>query len=363
MSGAGFTAPDVDARPDLRVAVLGVGRIGRFHAELLHQRVAGTTVAGVFDVHAPAAQAVGELLGVRVAATAEELLEADDVDAVAICTSTDTHAPLIVAAARAGKAIFCEKPISLELGEVDDALAEVRSSGVPFQIGFNRRYDPAHASVRAAVRDGVVGDVHLVRITSRDPDPPPLEYVLTSGGLFLDMTVHDFDMARFLTGSEVVAVHAVGGLRIRPEFAEAEDVDTAIVTLTHADGSLTAIDNSRRAPYGYDQRVEVHGSLGMAASENQLLHTGIVRTAAGTTAPVLPSFFVDRYVPAYLEQWARFVDDVRTGTPPEAGPDDARAPLIIGLAAWRSLREGRSVTTAEIDAGADPAPTSTGDAR
>jgi myo-inositol 2-dehydrogenase/D-chiro-inositol 1-dehydrogenase len=363
MSGAGFDAPEVDERPDLRVAVLGVGRIGRFHAELLHRQVPGATVVGVFDVHAPAAEAVGELLGVRVAATAEELLTADDVDAVAICTSTDTHAGLITAAARAGKAIFCEKPISLDLAEVDRALAEVRSSGVPFQIGFNRRYDPAHASVRAAVVDGVVGDVHLVRISSRDPAPPPLEYVRVSGGLFLDMTVHDFDMARFVTGSEVVAVHAVGGLRIRPEFAEANDVDTALVTLTHEDGSFTSIDNSRQSPYGYDQRVEVHGSLGMAASEDPLLHTGYVRTANGTSAPVLPSFFVDRYVPAYLEQWARFVGDVRAGRQPEAGPDDARAPLIIGLAAWRSLREGRTVTTAEIDADARPASATTGDAR
>src|ERR687895_2530371 len=207
------------------------------------------------------------------------------VHAVAICSSTDTHADLAVAAAKAGRAVFCEKPLSLELADVDRVGAAVHDAGVAFQIGFNRRFDPGHRSVRDAVAGGAVGEVHLVRISSRDPFPPPLEYVRVSGGIFLDMTIHDFDMARYVTGSEVVEVFARGALRIEPSFAQAGDVDTALITLVHEDGCLTAIDNSRRAVYGYDQRVEVFGADGMAASENPLAHSGIVRTADGTRAP------------------------------------------------------------------------------
>jgi myo-inositol 2-dehydrogenase/D-chiro-inositol 1-dehydrogenase len=334
----------------LRVGVVGTGRIGRLHAELLHRRVAGARVCLVFDAHAPSAAAVSPELGVPVAASALELIESEAVDAVAICTSTDTHVALILAAAAAGKAIFCEKPVSLDLDAVDAALDAVATASLTFQIGFNRRFDPSHAAVRAAVADGSVGAPHLVRITSRDPEPPPLDYVRTSGGIFLDMTIHDFDMARFITGSEVVAVTAHGALRIRPEFAQAGDVDTAIVTLEHADGTLTAIDNSRQAPYGYDQRVEVHGALGLAASENPHAHTALVRGAAGTTTAPLPFFFLDRYVPAYLAQWDAFVAACRDGAPGSPGIADARAPLVIGLAALRSRAEGRRVEIAEIEA-------------
>jgi myo-inositol 2-dehydrogenase / D-chiro-inositol 1-dehydrogenase len=327
----------------LGIGVIGVGRIGRMHAELLARQVPGAAVAMVHDAFGPTADAMGEELGVPVARSAAELLESPGVDAVAICSSTDTHADLLVAAARAGKPTFCEKPVSLDLAQVDRAIAAVEEAGVAVQIGFNRRFDPAHRSVAAAVAAGTVGDVHLVRISSRDPAPPPLEYVRASGGLFLDMTIHDFDMARFVTGSEVVEVFARGALRIDPSFAEAGDVDTAVVTLTHANGCLTVIDNSRRAAYGYDQRVEAFGSLGMAASENPLAHTGVVRTAAGTSQSALPHFFLDRYVPSYLRQWEAFVDAARDGREPPVTIADGRAPLVIGLAAWRSLREGRPV--------------------
>jgi myo-inositol 2-dehydrogenase/D-chiro-inositol 1-dehydrogenase len=338
-----------DAAP-LRVGVIGVGRIGRLHAELLARQVPGAAVAAVHDPVSDAAREAAADLGVPVAATVEELLAAPDVDAVAICSSTDTHADLMIAAARAGKAIFCEKPVSLDLAAVDRAVEAVRAAGVPFQIGFNRRFDPAHQSVQAAVASGAIGDPHLVRISSRDPAPPPLEYVKVSGGIFLDMTIHDFDMARYVTGSEVVEVFARGALRIRPDFADAGDVDTAIVTLVHENGCLTAIDNSRQAVYGFDQRVEAFGSAGMAASENPLAHTGVVRTAAGTQAQTLPYFFLDRYVPSYVREWEAFVAAVRAGADPPVGLDDARAPLAIGLAAWRSLREGRPVRVAEVTA-------------
>jgi myo-inositol 2-dehydrogenase / D-chiro-inositol 1-dehydrogenase len=334
----------------LRVGVIGVGRIGRMHADLLARQVPDAAVAAVYDADRGSARDVADALGVPAADSVAELLGADDVDAVAICSSTDTHAGLLVAAAEAGKAAFCEKPISLDLAEVDRALDAVDAAGIPFQIGFNRRFDPAHQSVRDAVASGTIGAPHLVRISSRDPAPPPLSYVKVSGGIFLDMTIHDFDMARYVTGSEVVEVFARGALRVRPDFAEADDVDTALVTLVHEDGCLTAIDNSRRAVYGFDQRVEVFGAEGMAASENPPAHSGVVRTADGSRSAALPFFFLERYVPSYLREWAAFVEAVRTGTPPPVTTADARAPLVIGLAAWRSLRERRPVEVAEVEA-------------
>jgi myo-inositol 2-dehydrogenase/D-chiro-inositol 1-dehydrogenase len=337
------------AAPPVRIGVIGVGRIGSMHAELLARRVAGASVAVVQDARGESARAVAAELDVPVADSVADLLAAPDVDAVAICSSTDTHAALIEDAAAAGKAIFCEKPVSLDLREVDRALAAVREAGVPFQIGFNRRFDPGHQSVRDAVAGGEIGDVHLVRITSRDPAPPPLAYVKVSGGIFLDMTIHDFDMARYVTGSEVVDVHARGAVRIDPGFAEAGDVDTALVTLEHENGCLTAIDNSRQAVYGYDQRVEAFGALGMASSENPSAHAGAVRTAGGTTGAVLPHFYLERYLPSYIREWETFVGAVASGTPPPVGREDARAPLVIGLAAWRSLRERRPVRLEEVD--------------
>jgi myo-inositol 2-dehydrogenase/D-chiro-inositol 1-dehydrogenase len=317
------------------VGVIGVGRIGRLHADLLAREVPGATLAAVYDADPSAAKAVG----VRAHDALEDLLADPGVDAVAICSSTSTHADLIVAAARAGKAIFCEKPISLDLTEVDRALAAVDAAGVPFQIGFNRRFDPAHQAVHDAVVRGDVGEPQLVRISSRDPAPPPMEYVRGSGGIFLDMTIHDFDMARYVTGSEVVEVFARGAVRVDRAFAEAGDVDTAVVTLVHESGCLTTIDNSRQAVYGYDQRVEVFGSRGVASSENPLAHSAVVRTAGGGSVARLPYFYLERYIPSYIREWEAFVEAVRTGGPTPVSGADARAPLVIGLAAWRSLGE------------------------
>jgi myo-inositol 2-dehydrogenase/D-chiro-inositol 1-dehydrogenase len=326
------------------VGVIGVGRIGRMHADLLARQIPGAALAAVHDADRAAARAVAAPAFDGV----DELLADPSVDAVAICSSTETHADLIVAAARAGKAIFCEKPISLDLAEVDRALGVVAQCGVPFQIGFNRRFDPAHQAVQEAVARGDVGEPQLVRISSRDPAPPPMDYVRGSGGIFLDMTIHDFDMARFVTGSEVVEVYARGAVHVDPAFDEAGDVDTALVTLVHGSGCLTAIDNSRQAVYGYDQRVEVFGSRGMAASENPLAHTAVVRTANGTSMSALPYFFLERYIPSYVREWAAFVDAVASGTAPPVTGADARAPLVIGLAAWRSLTEGRPVRVEEV---------------
>ena len=332
----------------LRVGVLGAGRIGRLHAQLLADRVPGAVLAAVHDVIPGPAEELALKFGVRAAGSAQEVLEADDVDAVAICTSTDAHVSAIVAAAAAGKAILCEKPIALDLAELDRALGAVDAAGVFFQAGFNRRFDPAHQSVRDAVVSGAVGEVHLVRISSRDPAPPPLEYTSRSGGLFLDMTIHDFDMARYVTGSEVVEVYARGTVRVVPELAELGDVDTAAVMLVHANGVITVIDNSRQAVYGHDQRVEAFGSGGMAASENPPVHTGIVRTRTGTQGPPLPYFFLERYLQSYVREWEAFVHALRERLPSPVSGLDGRAPLAIGLAAQRSQREGRPVRVAEI---------------
>jgi myo-inositol 2-dehydrogenase / D-chiro-inositol 1-dehydrogenase len=342
--------PDaLSASAPLRVAVIGVGRIGRMHAGLLAARVPGAALAAVCDAAPDAARAVGDELGVNVAVGVDDVLGAEDVDAVAICSSTPTHADLIAQAAAAGKAILCEKPVSLDLEELDRALAEVTRAGVPFQIGFNRRFDPSHQAVRDAVADGAIGEPHLARISSRDPAPPPLEYSRVSGGLFLDMTVHDFDMARYVTGSEVTEVYARGAVRITPELTGLGDADTAVVTLTHANGCLTVIDNSRQAVYGYDQRVEVFGSRGMVASENPHEHSAVLRDADGTRLAAIPYFFVDRYLPAYIRQWEAFAEAVRSGQVPQVTGGDARAPLVIGLAALRSFRERRPVLIAEVD--------------
>ena len=337
-----------DSTAPLRIAVLGVGRIGKMHAEIIARQTPGTALAMVQDVYADGAAAIGAQLGVPFTTSLDDVWNNPDVDAVAICSSTDTHVDLLIGAARAGKAIFCEKPVSLDLAKVDAALAVVAEAGVPLQIGFNRRFDPAHASVREAVLTGAVGDVHMVRITSRDPAPPPISYVKVSGGLFLDMMIHDFDMARFVTGSEVVEVFAKAAVRVDPAIGEAGDVDTAVVVLTHENGCITTIDNSRQAVYGYDQRVEAFGSGGMAASENPLAHTGMRRSAAGTAQQTIPYFFLDRYIPSYVAEWTAFVDYVRNGGASPVDAQSGRAPLVIGLAAGLSAREGRVVRCDEI---------------
>jgi myo-inositol 2-dehydrogenase/D-chiro-inositol 1-dehydrogenase len=318
------------------------------HARLLAREVSGLALASVYDVDPKSAREVASELGVEAASSAEELLAGPAVDAVAICTSTDTHVDLVVSAAGTGKPIFLEKPISLDLAEVDRALSAVERAECFLQIGFNRRFDPGHASVRRAIEVGEVGALHLLRISSRDPVPPPIAYVRASGGIFLDMTVHDFDMARFLTDSEVEEVYARGDVRVEPEIGEAGDLDTVVCVLRHADRTLTTIDNSRQAVYGFDQRLEAFGSRGMATSANPYAHMGSVTTEAGTRTQPLPYFFLERYVPSYLAQWSAFETAVRAGEDPPVTGADGRAALVVGLAAWRSAHEGRPVRTSEI---------------
>lgn len=331
----------------LRIGILGAGRIGTLHAEIVANEIPGAQLAGVGDAMAPVAEVLSRRLSVPVFSF-DEMLESDDIDAIAVCTSTDTHVEAIVRAAQAGKAIFCEKPISLNLALVDQALAAVEKYDVPFMVGFNRRFDPSHRVVRDAVANGEVGEVHIVRITSRDPAPPPLDYIKVSGGIFLDMTVHDFDMARFVTGSEVVEVSAAAATRIDKKIGDAGDFDTVVVTLRHADGSLSVIDNSRQAVYGYDQRVEVFGSKGLAASKNWPLHSTVTMDAKGSAGAPLQNFFLERYRQSYRNEWISFVDAVVAGTEMPVTGADGRAPLILGIAARKSVDTGRTVLVSEV---------------
>ena len=339
----------------VRVGVLGTGRIGRMHASIVAQQLQDAELAIVYDADVGVAQRVGREFGVPVAGSVDEVLADPSVDAVAICTPTGLHADQVVAAAGAGKAIFCEKPVSLELGQVVRALNAVRDAGVPFLIGFNQRFDPGHGAVAAAVRDGRIGHPQLVRITSRDSEPPPVEYARGSGGIFLDMTIHDFDMARFVVGSEVLEVYAAGAVLISPELGAIDDFDTVVVTLVHENGCLTTIDGSRRAVYGYDQRVEAFGSAGVAVSENPQVNAAVVRDEHGSHGATLNFPFLDRYAMSYVAEWAEFVSAVRERRTPSVSVDDALPPVLIALAAGISIREHRPVSIAEIVKASCPA--------
>jgi myo-inositol 2-dehydrogenase/D-chiro-inositol 1-dehydrogenase len=312
------------------------------HAELLANRVPGASLAMVFDVVADSACAVAARHGVPIASSVDDVITGD-VDAVAICTSTDSHADLIIQAAAAGKPTFCEKPISLDLATVDTAIAAADEAGTLLQIGFNRRFDPAHRSVQRAAASGELGDLWVVKITTRDSPCPPIAFLARSGGMFLDMTIHDFDMARYVTGSEVVEVFATGAVLGDPAIAEIGDVDTAALVLKHASGCITMIDNSRHSVYGLDQRLEAFGSEGVASSENPVVHSAVRRDRNGSSGPAIFASFIERFEASFVLQWEAFVDAVATGGPSPASGRDARAPLVIGLAANESLRTGAPV--------------------
>ncbi|MFH1743556.1 MAG: inositol 2-dehydrogenase [bacterium] len=334
----------------VNVGVLGTGRIGRLHAEHLAYRIPNARLAAVADTNLAAAKACGEKLKVdKVYDNPKPILEDPDIEAVAICTSTNTHSRLIEEAAAAGKQIFCEKPIDFDLQKIDRALAAAESAGVKLQIGFNRRFDPNFSHVQQAVAAGKIGQPHILRIASRDPEPPPPEYVKVSGGIFLDMTIHDFDMARYLIGSDVVRIFAVGGVRVDPRIGEAGDIDTAVITLEFANGVIGTIDNCRQAVYGYDQRVEVFGADGCICAENNTPNRTIQSDRVGVHSPLPLYFFMDRYIDSFIAEMSAFIECIRNDTPPPVSGRDARIPVVMGLAAKRSLQEGRPVALAEVD--------------
>jgi myo-inositol 2-dehydrogenase/D-chiro-inositol 1-dehydrogenase len=332
----------------LRFGVLGVGRIGKIHAGNLAGRIPGTEVAALADVSPDELAAVAAKLNVgKTFADYRQVLDLPEVDAVAICTPTNTHYQVILDAAAAGKHIFCEKPIDLSIEKIVAINAEVAKRGVQLMVGFNRRYDPNFLKVHDTVKAGGIGEPQILRITSRDPAPPPETYIRASGGIFLDMTIHDFDMARYLMG-EVIEVYARASVLVDPVFEKAGDWDTAMVTLTFANGALGAIDNSRKAVYGYDQRVEVFGSKGMIAVKNNTHDNHVRLDSAGTHSALPLDFFMDRYAESYLKEMEAFVDAVRNHRPAPVNGNDGLMAVVIGLAAAKSVRENRPVKLTEI---------------
>lgn len=334
----------------IRIAVLGCGRIGVMHAANIaaHSRA---TLAGVFDIHAPAAEAVSAKTGAPVFASAEVVFASKDVDAVLIATATDTHADLLELAVAAGKPVLCEKPIDLSLERVNRCATIIAGTKVAIQLGFVRRFDPGHAAVRRAIETGEIGELHQVVITSRDPGLAPEAYLKVSGGILRDMTIHDLDMARFILGEEVTEVFATGSRLVDPALMEKlGDHDTVTVVLTTASGKQAIITNSRRATYGYDQRVEALGTKGMALSENRRAHGMTLHTADFTDrAEPLLNFFIERYREAFDAEISEFVDAVETGRAPSVGFEDGRLALVLAEAALKSIAERRVVAVKELN--------------
>lgn len=334
----------------LNIAVLGCGRIGRMHAENIAAHP-DATLAGVYDIHAPAAEEVSQKLATRNFASAEEIMSSREVDAILIASSTATHADLIEAAVSVGKPILCEKPIDLSLDRVNLCAKRIAGSDVPIMLGFVRRFDPGHRAVRNAIAEGKLGDLRQVIISSRDPAIAPDAYIEASGGIFRDMTIHDFDMARFQTGEDIAEVFATGSRFVAPALMErCSDYDTISVILKTVSGKQVLINNSREAAYGHDQRIEAFGGSGMAISENRRNHMASLHTAAGTNlgAP-LQHFFIDRYAEAFANEIGAFVSAVKNKTQPEVDFEDGRQALIIAEAAFRSIAEGRAVRLDEIE--------------
>jgi myo-inositol 2-dehydrogenase/D-chiro-inositol 1-dehydrogenase len=334
----------------IRVGVIGVGRIGSIHAGNLAHCLRGVTVAAIADVNLNAAQETAAALNVpKAVADYQLLLQDPTLDAVAICSSSDTHARLIIEAAEAGKHIFCEKPIDADLGRIDQALEAVRRARVKLQVGFNRRFDPNFHKVRERVAAGQIGQPQLLRITSRDPAPPPISYIQVSGGIFMDMTIHDFDMARYLVGAEAEEIYATGSVLVDSRIGEAGDLDTAVITLRFQNGAIGTIDNSRQAVYGYDQRVEVFGSKGMLSVANCTPDNLVLSDGEAVQSSKPLYFFLERYAESFLAEMQAFIESIRADTPPPVTGIDGRMTTLMGMAAWKSYRERRPVRLDEVD--------------
>lgn len=326
----------------LNIGLLGCGRIGQVHANTI-ERMENVRLSALADAFAQSAQELAARTGAVVMDPAGVIASAD-VDAVIIATPTDTHYDLIHTAAREGKAIFCEKPVDLSSDRIRDCIKVVEETGVPFLAAFNRRFDPNFANLQARLRDGQIGAVEMVTILSRDPSPPPISYIERSGGIFRDMMIHDFDMARFLLGEEPVQVFAVGSTLVDPAISAAGDVDTAAVTLTTARGAICQITNSRRATYGYDQRVEVHGAKGMLRAGNVMEHTVELADASGFRAAPTKNFFLERYSDAYRLELVHFAHAVANGTAISPNIHDGLKAQMLADAAAESLETGKAVS-------------------
>ena len=330
----------------LKVGLLGAGRIAGVHATAI-SRNPGSTLVAISDINTAAAEKIAAQYGAEARST-DAILGDSRIDAVLVATSTDTHSDLIERATAAGKAVLCEKPVDLSLARAQACQKAVAATGRPVMIGFNRRFDPNFATLKNAVDTGEIGKPELLSITSFDPAPPPVAYIKVSGGLFRDMMIHDFDMANFIMGAAPETVTAIGSSIVDPDIGGAGDVDTAIGTLTYADGRIAVIKNSRRAVYGYDQRVELLGSEGLLQAHNMLENTVVKSTTQGVTGAKPTYFFLERYMPAYAAEWAAFVEAVNGGSAMPVTLDDGVAALAMAEAATLSVKTGNPVSLASV---------------
>ena len=335
----------------LNIGIIGAGRIGKVHLQSVTRYVADAKVIALADpfMNAETEEWARSLGVVKLTRDYKEILADPEVDAVFICSSTDTHSAISLEAIAAGKHIFCEKPVDHDLGKIKAVMQALEGSNVKYQVGFNRRFDHNFAAAREAVASGRIGELAVLKITSRDPGAPPVDYIKVSGGIFLDMTIHDFDMVRFISGEEVTEVYAAGGVTVDPAIGEAGDIDTAVVTLRLESGALAVIDNCRRASYGYDQRLEAFGSKGQVAISNDTASSAVVSDASGVIAEKPLYFFLERYMQAYAAEVEAFVAAVRDDTPVPVGIDAGLQSVLIGVAAKKSLELGRPVKLSEIE--------------
>ena len=330
----------------LKIGLLGAGRIGQVHAAAISAHP-DSVLAAVSDVYVPAAEALATPYDAAVKSS-DEIIADSAIDAVLVATSTDTHSDLIEAATRAGKAVLCEKPVDLSLARARVCLANAEQTGQPVMVGFNRRFDPNFALIKEGLATGEIGKAELLSITSFDPAPPPVSYIKVSGGLFRDMMIHDFDMANFIMGEVPVSISATGSCVVDPEIGAAGDIDTAIVTLTYADGKLAVIKNSRRAGYGYDQRLEVLGADGLLQANNMLESSVVKSTIDGVVSAKPTYFFLERYMPAYRAEWAAFVEAMQANNPMPVTLEDGVQALAMAEAAKQSLDTGKPVALADV---------------
>jgi myo-inositol 2-dehydrogenase/D-chiro-inositol 1-dehydrogenase len=326
----------------LEIALIGAGRIGQIHARNI-ARHPGAHLKWISDVNRDASRALAKELGAEATGDAGHAIKDADVNAVVICSPTDTHAELIEAAAKAGKAIFCEKPIDLSLERVDRCLETVKQAGVTMMIGFNRRFDASFAAVHEGIRAGNIGKLETLIVTSRDPGPPPIGYIKQSGGLFRDMMIHDFDIVRWLLGEAPTEVYAIASNLVDPEIGKAGDIDTAMVVFKTKSGAIAQISNSRRAVYGYDQRIEAFGSKGMLQAGNQIGTTVIFSGEPGVIGDKPLHFFLERYAEAYRTELQHFIDCCLGKAEPQTSIEDGRNALILAEAAVQSLKTGQPV--------------------
>lgn len=332
------------------VGIIGAGRIGKVHTASICNIVKNATIKTIADpfMNEETANWAKSMGVTNTTKDYKEILADPEIDAVLICSSTNTHSPISVEAIKAGKHVFCEKPIDHDVEKIKEVIDALKDSKVKYQVGFNRRFDHNFEAVRNAVAAGKIGDPHIIKVTSRDPEPPSAEYAAVSGGMFLDMTIHDFDMVRYLAGCDAEEIYVQSAVLVDPAIGEAGDVDTAVITIKMENGAIAVIDNSRKAAYGYDQRAEVFGSKGMVATANDTESSAVLSTADGVTGEKPLYFFLERYMQSFAKEVNCFIQAIENDTDTPLGVLDGLKPVLMGIAAKKSVKEHRPVKISEI---------------